>query len=192
MDNVVHDNQGGGDGAGRSWTLTDIPSSSAWPQWLQPEGKWFTTWSSLSERHSVFPLQPFWPHGFRSFPLSRFGAGGFPRPSLEGGGLAAVPAVQARISPRPAWPWSASIPAVDVPAPVLLHTWQQVPPTRLLHLLLVKRGDVKSWACIGLFASMVSDLRIVPSDQGQQTGLTCRRSAGTIQLSRILNDWVPE
>ncbi|MCY4184159.1 MAG: hypothetical protein OXD45_02430 [Rhodobacteraceae bacterium] len=55
-----------GDGFGMSWTRLlstgyDIPSTSAWTQWVQLEGKWFTTWSGTSERRRVFPFQPFKP-----------------------------------------------------------------------------------------------------------------------------------
>ncbi|MCY4250211.1 MAG: hypothetical protein OXC82_07240 [Rhodobacteraceae bacterium] len=60
---------------------------------------------------------------------------------------------------------------------------------KLPYLLLVKRGDLKSCACIKLFASMVLDSLLVPSHHGQQIRLTFRRSIRTIQLSRILNNY---
>ena len=113
-----------GDGVGRSWTwrvstLADIPSSSVWPQWLQLEGKWFTTWSGLSERNSV-PLQPFWPPGFRHFTLERLCAGASPGHRLTGAFCCSgQDVVQGRISPRPAWPWSVPIPRRHPPIPVV-------------------------------------------------------------------------
>jgi len=115
-----------GDGVGRSWTwrvstLADIPSSSVWPQWLQLEGKWFTTWSGLSERNSV-PLQPFWPPGFRPFTLERLCAGASPGHRLTGAFCCSgQDVVQGRISPRPAWPWSAS--SSFIPASLATSFW---------------------------------------------------------------------
>ena len=148
-----------------------------------------------------FPCGPSGHPAFAPSHWRRFGAELISGPSLDGGLLLFLPFRPGYqlglpghgLPPVPLFQhlWQHAF-GPDLPTPVFLHPWQQVPPTGLLRLLLVKRGDVKSWACIGLFASMALYLQLGPSHQGQKTGLTCRRSTGTIKLSRILNDWIPE
>ncbi len=148
-----------------------------------------------------FPCGPSGHPAFAPSHWRRFGAGGFPGPSLDGGLLLFLPFRPGYqlglpghgLPPVPLFQhlWQHAF-GPDLPTPVFLHPWQQVPPTRPAHQPIVKRGDIKSWACIGLFASMALYLRLGPSHQGQKTGLTCRRSTGTIKLSRILDDWIPE
>ena len=166
--------------------LTDIPSSKVWPQWAQAWGTWSSTWSGASERRSVVP---FCPPGLRPFTGVRFGAGGFLRPSLDGGLLLVVLFRPRRRSNSEI---NAACLATMSSNSRIRASLTARASTKACTSVVWKKGkrnviglDQKPLLTNCSPQGHVVDVRTLPSCHGQQD-LTFRMSTGTIQSFKLL------